>query len=158
MNRAEGKKRAEKPGGLLMVMQTISRFRFHIASAFMISLLLASCGGGKSGGPAASLNPSVQKTLSWAPPESYTDNSELNPQTELSEYYIYVNETGVFSDSDDPAAIVTAVDSRGVAITSFNLANISFALSPNVTYYVSMRSVTSAGVFSAFSSAVSFVL
>jgi hypothetical protein len=69
-----------------------------------------------------------------------------------------VNETGVFSDSDDPAAIVTAVDSRGVAITSFNLANISFALSPNVTYYVSMRSVTSAGVFSAFSSAVSFVL
>ena len=141
-----------------MIMPTTSRACFHIVAALMVSFLLASCGGGESGGASSSLNPSVQKTLSWAPPDSYTDNSELDPESELSEYYIYVNETGVFSESDDPAAIVTAVDSRGNAITSFNLANITFTLDTNVTYYVSMRSVTGSGAFSSFSPAVSFTL
>lgn len=143
-----------------MVMPAITCFRFHvfIAATLMISLLLASCGGGDAGGTAASMNPSAQKTLSWSPPNSYTDNSELNPEAELSEYYIYVNETGLFSESDHPAAIVTAVGAGGNAITSFNLANISFTLFQDVTYYVSMRSVTKSGAFSAFSPSMSFIL
>lgn len=157
MNRAEDT-REKNRGCLHMIMPTTARSRFHMAAALVISLLLASCGGGESGGTSSSVNPSVQKTLSWAPPDSYTDNSELDPASELSEYYIYVNESGVFSESDDPAAIVTAVDSAGNAITSFDLANISFTLDANVTYYVSMRSVTSSGAFSAFSPGVSFTL
>ena len=133
--------------------------RFHIVVALMISLLLASCGGGGSVG-VESVTPSsgLEKTLSWAPPNSYTDDTVLDPESELSEYHIYVNETGVFSESDDPVAVVAAVDSVGSAVTSFNLMNVSLELTPNVTYYVSMRSVTSSGVTSDFSPAVSFTL
>lgn len=141
-----------------MNMSTIGRFRLQIVAALTISLLLASCGGGDTGGSVSSTNPSVVKTLSWAPPDSYTDNSELNPESELSEYYIYVNETGVFYESEDPVAIVTAVDSRGAAVTSFNLGNVSLLLQPGVTYYVSMRSVSRAGVISGYSPSASFIL
>ncbi|MBE0556408.1 MAG: hypothetical protein IH628_04165, partial [Proteobacteria bacterium] len=138
-------------------MNMPSTSRLSIIAALMLSLLLASCGGGGSVG-VESVTPSsgLEKILSWAPPDSYTDDTVLDPESELSEYDIYVNETGVFSESDEPVAVVAAVDSAGNAITSFNLMNVSLALTPDVTYYVSMRSVTSSGVTSDFSPAVSF--
>lgn len=33
----------------------------------------------------------VDATLSWAPPSTYTDNSPLDPATDLTEFRIYLN-------------------------------------------------------------------
>jgi hypothetical protein len=139
-----------------MHMNMPSTSRLYIIAALMLSLLLASCGGGESGGTSPSS--SFEKILSWAPPDSYTDDTALDPESELREYHIYVNETGVFSESDELIAAVSAVDSAGSAVTSFNLMNVSLTLASNVKYYVSMRSVTRSGVTSDFSPAVSFTL
>ena len=65
------------------------------------------------------------KILSWAAPESYTDNTSLNPITDLDGYEIYVNQSGSFADADTPSAVVSAVDTTTHTLTtSFNLANL----------------------------------
>ena len=127
--------------------------------------ILAGCGGGgasstgdaggttlPAGGGGAPLPP---KTLSWAAPVSYTDQSSLNPLTDLSGYEIYVNETGAFAQTDASMAFVSAVDTASHTLTtSFNLANLS--LSRGIVYYVSMRAVANTGLKSDFSPPASF--
>lgn len=135
--------------------------RYSTAAALMLSVYLlmsglAGCGGGD-------MDPSLEnsaggRTLTWSPPDSYSDHTSLDPESDLSEYYIYVKETGSFSESDDPSAVVTSIDSSGNAVTSFNLMNLSSSLTPGATYYVSMRSVSRSGVVSDFSTALSFTL
>ena len=112
-------------------------------------------GGG--GIPSGGGTPLPAKTLSWAAPESYTDNTSLNPLTDLAEYEIYVNESGSFCDTDTPKAVVSAVDTTTHTLTtSFNLANLGQYLSRGVTYRVSMRAVAITGLKSDFSPAASF--
>ena len=118
--------------------------------------ILSGCGGGgasSSGdGP-----PLPAKTLSWAAPESYTDNTSLNPLTDLDGFEIYVNESGTFSDGDTPNAVVSAVDpSTNMLTTSFNLANLGPYLSKGIAYRVSMRAVAITGLKSDFSPPASF--
>lgn len=144
-------------------MSMPKKFPGFLVIALAVSAIFASCSGSDVGvgtvsSPTPDTGASEVRILSWAPPSSYTDSSLLDPESELSEYHIYVNETGVFSGTDDPSAVVAAVDSAGSAVTTFNLANIPSVSSPGATYYVSMRSVTQAGVSSDFSPVVSFSL
>lgn len=119
--------------------------------------LLSGCGGGggtESGGEGSSLPP---KILSWSAPTAYTDSSSLNPAAELDSFEIYVNQSGVFSDADTPAAYVQAVAPGSSQVTTeFNLANLGSFLSPGVVYRVSLRAVALSGAKSKFSPSASF--
>ncbi len=136
--------------------------RYSIVFALTLSFLLAGCGGGGDGATTSAsgtLYPSNDKSMTWNPPDSFSDDSPLDPESDLGEYAIYLNETGTFSESDLPTAIVSAVDpATGTAVTSFNLMNLSFALSPDVRYYVSMQSISKTGARSGFSAVASFTL
>ena len=136
-----------------------SRTRWTLSFAAIILLsILAGCGGGGGvGSSSGDGSPLPAKTLSWAAPESYTDNTSLNPLTDLSEYEIYVNESGSFVDTDTPNAIVNAVDPATHTLTSsFNLANLGPYLSKGIVYRVSMRAVAVTGLKSDFSPPASF--
>ena len=144
-----------------------SRTRWTLSLTAMLLLgIFAGCGGGGAssssdgeGGGVTSGGgtPLPAKILSWAAPESYTDNTSLNPLTDLAEYEIYVNESGSFTDADTPSAVVNAVDTTTHTLTSsFNLANLAPYLSEGISYRVSMRAVAVTGLKSDFSPPASF--
>ncbi len=133
----------------------MKRIKKNIPVVALLALLLSACGGGGSSSDGGS--PLPAKTLSWAAPEAYTDNTTLNPMTDLDGFEIYVNETGSFSDGDTPSAVVSAVDPTTHTLTSsFNLANLSPYLSKGISYQVSMRAVAVTGLKSDFSPTASF--
>ena len=136
-------------------MRTRTRWTLSLATIILLGIL-SGCGGG--GAPSSGDGSSLPaKTLSWAAPESYTDNTSLNPVTDLSEYEIYVNESGSFADADTPNAVVNAVDPATHTLTSsFNLANLAPYLSKGIAYRVSMRAVAVTGLKSDFSPPASF--
>lgn len=122
------------------------------------ALVFHGCGGGGEAAPAAGPAP-VSKVLSWDPPQSFADQTPLDPSRDLAHYEIYVNESGNFSSADQTDATVSAVDpAGGRLVTSFDIANLGAFLTPNVKYYISMKSVSVTGVKSDFSPAVSFTL
>lgn len=127
---------------------------------FLAIGLLASCGGGGSGDLSSSGgNALPAKILSWQAPKAYADGTTLNPATDLADFEIYVNETGTFSASDSPTAVVAAVDSRtGELVTSFNLANLAPFLTAGIQYEVSMRTVSRTGAKSDFCPPAAFSL
>ena len=136
-------------------MRTRTRWTISLAAIALLGLL-AGCGGG-GGAASGGGTPLPSKILSWAAPESYTDNTSLNPLTDLADYEIYVNESGSFADTDTPKAIVSAVDTTTHTLTSsFNLANLGQYLSRGVAYRVSMRAVAITGLKSDFSPPASF--
>jgi hypothetical protein len=124
----------------------------------MLLGILVGCGGGGGGSSSSGGGSALPaKVLSWAAPASYTDNTSLNPLTDLAEYEIYVNESGAFADADTPNAVVSAVDTTTHALTSsFNLANLGPFLSKGISYQVSMRAVAVTGLKSDFSPPASF--
>ncbi|MDP2735814.1 MAG: hypothetical protein Q8P12_06430, partial [bacterium] len=144
-------------------MRTRTRRTLSLATMVVLAIL-SGCGGGggsSSGdvGGASSGNGTAlpAKTLSWAAPESYTDNTSLNPVTDLEGFEIYVNESGSFADADAPNAVVSAVDpATHTLTTSFNLANLAPYLSRGIAYQVSMRAVAVTGLKSDFSPPASF--
>src|SRR5660397_61144 len=146
-------------------MRTRTRWTLSLATMVVLAILSGCGGGGTSssgdvGGVGASSGDGTAlpaKTLSWAAPESYTDNTSLNPVTDLEGFEIYVNESGSFADADTPNAIISAVDpSTHTLTTSFNLANLAPYLSQGVAYRVSMRAVAFTGLKSDFSPPASF--
>jgi len=142
--------------------------KFFLAIIFAAIVGIAGCGGGgtdgtSSGGggtpPPGGGTTSSPHTLGWAPPQSYTDGTPLNPVTDLDSFEVYVKESGSFTSADSPAAYVTAVDkSTGQVNTSFDLSNLSPFLDKGVPYYVSLRAVARNGDKSAFSSSALFSL
>ncbi|MGB7971876.1 MAG: hypothetical protein WCF31_07905, partial [Candidatus Deferrimicrobiaceae bacterium] len=97
------------------------------------------------------------KILSWSPPSQYTNGTSLNPVTDLDRFEIYINENGVFSDTDNEMAAVSAtVSGTGQPTTSFNLAKLSPFLSQGVTYHVAIRTVAFNGLKSNFSPDATF--
>ncbi len=119
--------------------------------------ILAGCGGGGESSSSGDGSPLPARTLSWAAPESYTDNTSLNPLTDLDGFEIYVNESGSYSDGDIPSAVVSATDPLTHTLTtSFNLANLAPYLSKGIAYRVSMRAVAVTGLKSDFSPPASF--
>jgi len=138
-----------------------TKSRIYILAVLATALMLAGCGGGESGGTAtySNISTTTSMNLNWDPPRVYTDQTPLDPATELKEYVIYVNETGIFTESDDSAAVLSAVNpASGSIVTSFNLRNLASSLHPNVTYFVSMQSVSMTGARSGFSPAIAFTL
>ena len=143
-----------------------SRIRWILSLSAMILLgILSGCGGGGASSSSDGTplladgggTPLPAKILSWAAPESYTDNTTLNPMTDLDGFEIYVNESGSFSNGDIPNAVVSAVDPQTHTLTSsFNLANLAPYLSGGVVYRVSMRAVAITGLKSDFSPPASF--
>src|SRR5512135_1673092 len=129
----------------------------------VVLAILSGCGGGGTSssvdiGPSpGDGTPLPAKILSWAPPNSYTDSTSLNPVTDLDGFEIYVNTTGFFSNGDLPNAVVSAVDPQTHTLTtSFNLANLGPYLSRGIVYRVSMRAVAITGLKSDFSPPASF--
>lgn len=136
-------------------MHTRTRWTLSLATIILLGILTGCGGGGTSS--SGDGTPLPAKTLSWAAPEAYTDNTTLNPMTDLDGFEIYVNETGSFSDGDTPSAVVSAVDpTTHTLTTSFNLANLSPYLSKGISYQVSMRAVAVTGLKSDFSPTASF--
>lgn len=126
-------------------------------TTILVLAILSGCGGGGSSSGGGDGTPLPAKVLSWAPPESYTDQTSLNPVTDLDGFEIYVNESGSFADADTPSAVVSAVDPATHSLTtSFNLANLGSSLSRGIVYQVSMRAVAVTGLKSGFSPPASF--
>jgi hypothetical protein len=110
--------------------------------AAMLSCTLAACGGGSdsSGG--------VSKTLKWAPPTAYQDNTSLDPGRDLAGYNIYIEKgtSPSFSDNDVERAFASPSQ------TSLDLIPVCRVngLGPG-TYRVSIRAVAVNGLKSEFS-------
>lgn len=133
----------------------LTRKEVMVAVAIIALAVLAGCGGG--GSSSDSGPPLPAKNLSWAPPSAYTDGTPLNPLTELDSFEIYVKESGPFTGSDSPMALVGAVNpSTGQLVTTFNLANLSPYIDVGVQYQVCLKAVAISGAKSGFSGTALF--
>ena len=126
-----------------------------IALGLMMATFIGCGGGGENSSSEGS--PLPARTLSWEPPTSYVDTTPMNPVTELDRFEIHVNETGTFTDADQPMAEISAVNpATRTPTTSFNLANLSPHVTVGPKYYVSLRAVATTGLKSDYSPPVSF--
>lgn len=136
--------------------------KYAVVFLTILGILFSGCGGGgETSSQAVSgdvgPDPFPAKILTWNLPSQYTDGTTLDPVTDLDRFEIYVNEDGVFSDTDNEMAAVSATDSgTGLPVTSFDLSNLASYLSPGVTYHVSIRTVTITGMKSDFSPSAAF--
>jgi len=124
-----------------------------IAALAVMGALLCACqgGGSSSNSPAPSPTPTpTAKTVGWAAPQYFTDNTPLVPSRDLQGFEIYVKQDPSFGPADNPVATASPLDN------TYDLANLSPPLSRGVTYYVSLRTVTVVGMKSDFSPPVSF--
>lgn len=131
----------------------------------MFTILVSGCGGGStSSEPAQSqtVPPSTPQTLlAWNPPSNYADNVALDPYRDLDHYEVYVRESGNFTDTDLPVAVVAAVKdvsggSPGAKILEreFLLNNIEPFLGAGNRHVVSLKAVGVDGQKSGFMSPV----
>jgi hypothetical protein len=112
----------------------------------VLGAILSACSGGKS-----SSAPSVLgKSVYWAAPQYFADNTPLVPSRALKGFEIYIRQDPSFGPADN------AVATPSPLVTTYNLANVSPPLSKGVTYYVSLRAVTVDGVKSDYSPPVAF--
>ena len=124
------------------------RYRWVLGASLVLGALITACSGG---GSASDL--SVQgKTVYWAPPQTFADNTPLIPSRDLQGFEIYVKQDNVIGPTDNAVATPSPLD------TSYNLGNIDPPLSKGTTYYLSMRSVTVEGMKSDFSPPFAFSL
>lgn len=136
-----------------------NRFLRAAALAAVIGTLVAGCGGGDEGTQPQSVGTQTQ-TLAWEPPQTYVDNSPMDPYRELDYYEFYVGSNPNFTPDDAPVAQVAAVTNvllpdgksyQQELTTEFALANLVPFTQPGVVYYISIRSVAVSGLKSAFS-------
>ena len=142
--------------------------RFHLLFAWSILLggLLIGCGGGDENTQPQSTG-SPTSTLAWDPPQTYTDNTPLDPYRELDYYEFYVSGDTNFTDNDVPVAQVAAISnvlapdgqSYTQALTNeFLLDNLLPFTQPGGVCYISIRSVSVDGLKSDFSAPVAWNL
>ena len=122
------------------------RHRWIFWTSLVLGTLLSACSGGGS----SSTSVVVGKSVYWAPPQFFADNTPLVPSRDLQGYEIYVKQENVFGPTDNPVATPGPVD------TSYNLGNITPPLTKGETYYLSLRTVTAGGMKSDFSPGVAF--
>ncbi len=124
------------------------------------SVLLAGCGDGGSEATVAAVSPGTLSLLAWDPPQTYDDNTPLDPYTELDYYEFYVRGDGNFTDNDLPvaqvAAVVDILSPDGTVnvlalTTEFDLQNLLPFFLPDTSGYLSIRAVGLDGVRSQFS-------
>jgi hypothetical protein len=126
--------------------EALRRYRWPLGYSLVLGVLLSACSGG---GSSSAL--SVQgKTVYWAPPQTFVDNTPLVPSRDLLGYEIFVKQDPSFGPADSPVATASALDN------TYNFGNISPPLSKGVTYYVTLRTVTAEGMKSDFCPPVSF--
>ena len=127
-------------------------------------ILLSGCGGGGESAM-ASIPPGVASALAWDAPQTYEDNTPLDPYKELDYYEFYVRNDTSFTENDSPLAQVAAVEDilspDGQTylknLTSlFNLANLTPFLNPGSRYYISIRAVGIDGLKSGFSQPITW--
>lgn len=134
------------------------------AMAAAIGILVAGCGGGgeETQSQSQSVGPQAP-TLAWDPPQTYVDDSPMDPYRELDYYEFYVSSDPDFTDGDTAVAQVAAVTNvlrpdgttyQQELTSEFPLANLVPFTQPGVVYYVSIRSVAASGLKSAFSAPV----
>jgi len=121
-----------------------------------LGVLLSACSNGAippAPGPTPTPAPTPpSKTVVWAAPQYFADNTPLVASRDLKGFEIYIKQDSSFGPADNPVATASPLVNR------YNLSNISFPLSKGVTYYVSLRAVTKEGVKSDFSPAAPFSL
>ena len=108
--------------------------------------ILSTCSGGGSSSAPVVMGMSVY----WAPPQYFEDNTPLVPSRDLKGYEIYIKQNPSFGPSDNAVATASPLHN------TYNLSNVSPPLSKGVTYYVSLRTVTVAGMKSDFSNTAPF--
>jgi len=117
----------------------------------VLGAFLSACSGCSGGGSSSA--PTVPgKSVFWAAPQYFTDNTPLDPSRDLQGYEIYIRQDSSFGPDDSPVATVSPL------VNKYNFANVSPPLSNGVTYHVSLRTVTVEGVISDFSPAAPFSL
>ncbi len=143
--------------------------RFHILVGFAVltSFLFIGCGGGGEGASSSqSIGPQTQ-TLTWDPPQTYIDNSLMDPYRELDYYEFYIGSDPTFSDNEAPVAQVAAVtnilnpDGHSYTQTltnEFSLGNLLPFTQRGTVYYLSIRAVGIDGLRSGFSAPVQWNL
>ena len=140
---------------------------FVLVSLFLAgSLLLAGCDlEGDGHATVASVSLGTVSMLAWDPPETYDDNSPLDPMTELDYYEFYVRGDGNFTDNDLPvaqvAAVINVLSPDGTIdvptmTTAFDLQNLIPFLLPETTGYLSIRAVSLDGTRSEFSEPITW--
>jgi hypothetical protein len=129
------------------------RYKSILAALAVLGALLPACGGGGSSpnSPAPAPTPTPpSRTVYWAAPQYFTDNTPLVPSRDLLGFEIYIKQDPFFDPADSPVATPSPLE------TTYNLSNVSPPLSNGVTYYVSLRTVTLGGEKSGFSATASF--
>ena len=141
---------------------TLNRFRLLVAMTAAMSVLFTGCGGGGEGTQALSIGPQTQ-TLAWNPPQTYIDNSQMDPYRELDYYEFYIGSDSNFTDNDAPVAQVAAVTNvlnpdghtyTQTLTSEFSLVNLLPFTQPGTDYYLSIRAVGIDGLKSGFSAPV----
>ena len=135
--------------------------RFLVAAAAACALF-AGCGGGGESGQSAAPRPLVD-ALAWDPPQTFADNTAMDPYTDLGYYEFYIRTDRNFTEADIPMAQVAAVaevlaaDGRtyiSELTTDFFLDNLRPFAPAGSRYFLSIRAVGIDGLKSAFSDPV----
>lgn len=116
-------------------------------------IFLSGCGGGGEGAM-ASIPPGVASALHWDPPQTYEDNTPLDPCRDLDYYEFYVRNDPNFTENDLPLAQVAATEDYQNPTRLFNLVNLTPFIAPGARYYLSIRAVGIDGLKSGFSQPV----
>ena len=124
------------------------RYKRILTALAILGVLLSACSGG--GGGSSSTPVVLGKSVYWAAPQSFTDNTPLVPSSDLQGYEIYIKQDSSFGPADNAVATTLPL------ANTYNLENVSPPLSKGVTYYVSLRTVTVEGMKSDFYPPVSF--
>ena len=146
----------------------LKRFHLLFALSFLLGGLLIGCGGGDEKTQSQSTGTgSPTSTLAWDPPQTYIDNTPLDPYRDLDYYEFYVSSDTNFTENDVPVAQVAAVSNvlatDGHSYTQtltkeFLLATLLPFTQPGGVCYISIRSVGVDGLKSNFSAPVAWNL
>jgi hypothetical protein len=145
----------------------VNRSIFPVLVSLLLagSMLLAGCGGAGDGGETSTSEVYVPVVgpasfLAWDPPQTYEDDTPLDPYVDLDYYEFYVRADTNFTDNDLPVAQVAAVEDilspdgqryLQNLVTEFDLQNLLPFVPSGQSGYLSIRAVGVDGLKSDFS-------
>ena len=145
----------------------VNRSIFPVLVSLLLagSMLLAGCGGAGDGGETSTSEVYVPVVgpasfLAWDPPQTYEDDTPLDPYVDLDYYEFYVRADTNFTDNDLPVAEVAAVEDilspdgqryLQNLVTEFDLQNLLPFVPSGQSGYLSIRAVGVDGLKSDFS-------
>ena len=145
----------------------VNRSIFPVLVSLLLagSMLLAGCGGAGDGGETSTSEVYVPVVgpasfLAWDPPQTYEDDTPLDPYVDLDYYEFYVRADTNFTDNDLPVAQVAAVEDilspdgqqyLQDLVTEFDLQNLLPFVPSGQSGYLSIRAVGVDGLKSDFS-------